>query len=99
MNNKKPVFSEKIRNPFSWRKRVSIEKGVNIMNLIRALLKIDENGQIMIPQNVVRALGLEAGQHIELRLLPQNKIQLTTQEKLSSKSIARNPFSLRKRVS
>ncbi|MBM3242127.1 AbrB/MazE/SpoVT family DNA-binding domain-containing protein [Candidatus Poribacteria bacterium] len=51
------------------------------MSLIRALLKVDENGQITIPKNVVKALNINPGQHAELRLLPRNKIQLTPQEK------------------
>jgi bifunctional DNA-binding transcriptional regulator/antitoxin component of YhaV-PrlF toxin-antitoxin module len=55
------------------------------MALIRALLKVDENGQITIPKNVVKALKIRPSQFAELRLLPRNKIQLTPQEKLSPK--------------
>jgi bifunctional DNA-binding transcriptional regulator/antitoxin component of YhaV-PrlF toxin-antitoxin module len=54
------------------------------MPLIRALLQVDNSGQLTIPANVVKALNIKPGQHAELRLLTQNKIQLMPQEKLSS---------------
>jgi AbrB family looped-hinge helix DNA binding protein len=47
-------------------------------------LKVEENGQITIPANVVKSLNINLGQNVEIRLLPQNKIQLTPQGNLSS---------------
>jgi AbrB family looped-hinge helix DNA binding protein len=47
------------------------------MPLIRALAKVNENGQITIPGNIIRTLKIEPGDVLEFRLLPQNKIQLT----------------------
>jgi len=46
------------------------------MPLIRALAKVNENGQITIPGNIIKTLKIEPGEVLEFRLLPQNKIQL-----------------------
>lgn len=46
------------------------------MPLIRALAKVNENGQITIPGSITKILKIEPGEVLEFRLLPQNKIQL-----------------------